>query len=278
MLPVFNHGLTPLIEKQERNISGNSGQTDVDGNRSPPAIQQSGESGGEKKLSNATLRKKRRGNPKAALPPAYKPDAEAAGGSTVKGEIGTSDSSASEGSQSSIWTISFSCTNFLPLAMLPTTQTHNRNMKSPIFIKRFGYFKPDKHKKRKECCLVGVFVAVIILLVPFEPTAYNEGCTEEYGVKHEGNDIHEHNAGSLVVGPFLQKYAENCFLGNVRQKFYKTPLVDGKLPKAFASRATAILMALAKALKTASILWCSFWPSTLMLRLQSAASEKDLKK
>jgi hypothetical protein len=57
----------------------------------------------------------------------------------------------------------------------------------------------------------------------------------------------------------------------------RVPFVDGNslFEESFF---TAILMDLAKALKMASILWCSFCPSALIFRLHLAVSEKDLKK
>src|SRR6218665_3256973 len=62
------------------------------------------------------------------------------------------------------------------------------------------------------------------------------------------------------------------------QPFYRTPFVLGKLSNSFKSRFTAIFIDLAKALKMASILWCSFCPSHLMFRLHLEVSENDLKK
>src|SRR5690606_10641769 len=56
--------------------------------------------------------------------------------------------------------------------------------------------------------------------------------------------------------------------------FYKTPFVLGRTIFS-ASRFTAILIAFAKALKMASILWCSLVPSALMLRLALAPSVND---
>src|SRR6185503_16068023 len=61
------------------------------------------------------------------------------------------------------------------------------------------------------------------------------------------------------------------------QCHYKIPFVEGKTIL-FTSLLTAILIALAKALKMASILWCSFSPSALILMLNFAESLKDLKK
>ncbi len=58
---------------------------------------------------------------------------------------------------------------------------------------------------------------------------------------------------------------------------YNKPLVLGNTIFS-ASRLIAILMALANALKIASILWCSLSPSALMFRLHFAASLNDLKK
>ena len=49
------------------------------------------------------------------------------------------------------------------------------------------------------------------------------------------------------------------------------------LANSLPSRRKAIFAALAKALKMASILWCSIVPSALIFRLQRALSEKDLK-
>ena len=60
-------------------------------------------------------------------------------------------------------------------------------------------------------------------------------------------------------------------------KPYKTPLVLGKA-SLLGLRFTAILIALAKALKMTSILWCSFSPLQLMFKLHLAPSLKDLKK
>ena len=58
---------------------------------------------------------------------------------------------------------------------------------------------------------------------------------------------------------------------------YSIPFVLGNCAER-ASRLFAILIARANPLNIASILWCSLSPSTLILRLQRAVSEKDLKK
>ena len=58
---------------------------------------------------------------------------------------------------------------------------------------------------------------------------------------------------------------------------YNIPLVEGRIIFS-RSRLTAILMALANALKMASILWCSLVPSALIFRLAFAPSVNDLKK
>ena len=59
--------------------------------------------------------------------------------------------------------------------------------------------------------------------------------------------------------------------------FYNIPFVLGKIIFS-TSLFTAILMDFAKALKIASILWCSFVPSALIFKLHFAPSVKDLKK
>jgi hypothetical protein len=59
--------------------------------------------------------------------------------------------------------------------------------------------------------------------------------------------------------------------------FYSIPLVEGKIIFSV-SLFTATFIALANALKIASILWCSLVPSALMLILALAPSENDLKK
>ena len=58
---------------------------------------------------------------------------------------------------------------------------------------------------------------------------------------------------------------------------YNTPLVLGNASLS-GLRFTAILIDLAKALKMASILWCSLSPLQLIFTLALAASLKDLKK
>ena len=58
---------------------------------------------------------------------------------------------------------------------------------------------------------------------------------------------------------------------------YRIPFVEGKLIL-FISLLTAIFIAFARALKIASILWCSFWPSALIFKLHLLASLNDLKK
>ncbi len=59
--------------------------------------------------------------------------------------------------------------------------------------------------------------------------------------------------------------------------YYNIPLVVGSA-SCIGSFLTAIRIAFAKALKMASILWCSLSPLQKTLRLHLAASEKDLKK
>ena len=59
--------------------------------------------------------------------------------------------------------------------------------------------------------------------------------------------------------------------------YYNIPLVVGSA-SCMGSFLTAMRMAFAKALKMASILWCSLSPLQKTLRLHLAASENDLKK
>lgn len=59
--------------------------------------------------------------------------------------------------------------------------------------------------------------------------------------------------------------------------YYNIPLVVGSA-SCMGSFLTAMRMAFAKALKMASILWCSLSPLQKTLRLHLAASEYDLKK
>src|SRR5690606_24765642 len=87
-----------------------------------------------------------------------------------------------------------------------------------------------------------------------------EPCLVPQAFNGKGNALY-------VPGPIIQYH----------DLHHRLPLVDGNTISS-ASRFTAILMALAKALKMASILWCSFPPSALMFRLALAPSLKDLKK
>ena len=85
------------------------------------------------------------------------------------------------------------------------------------------------------------------------------------------------NRDSLLSGLFNKVCASRHSTFRLSTSTYNTPLVLGKTIFS-ASRFTAILIAFAKALNIASILWCSFSPSALMFRLHLDASLNDLKK